>query len=174
MVFRRCGIATPVNVIFAADRLCCDLTSDCEQPMVVLCLLFSTSSHSAKTSAMQSKSIYDNPVGMSPSGQLVSRSAILILSGVLIGTTSNQAELSGTAFTGFCAGVIGMISFFTFDRGARRRQTRNLEETLKSVECKLASRLRRHVDAEKLPAPRRCMSNPVGESSYLPVTLAWK
>ncbi len=114
--------------------------------------------------------INGKPVGSPPARQVVSRSAILILCGVLIGSTVAQGPLTGVAFGGFCAGIIGMISFLALDLVAHRRENRLLMRRLVAADSNLTARLRRHVASRTPAAPRRCMLVARMESSYLPVT----
>jgi len=109
-------------------------------------------------------------VGAQTSREVVSRSAILILSGVLIGTTVSQGNLTGTSFCGFCAGIIGMISFLALDLVAHGRRKRIVRTRLAAADSTLATRLRRHVDSQSTRIPNR--RRPHADSSYLPVTPA--
>jgi hypothetical protein len=121
---------------------------------------------------MRHVTINGRPVApQQPARQVISRSAILILSGVLIGTTISQGPLTGTAFYGFCAGIIGMISFLALDLAAQKRQTRVVRKRLATANSKLTTRLHRHVTQPGKPIRRR-RPLPVGESSYLPVMVA--
>jgi hypothetical protein len=126
---------------------------------------------------MRYVTINGKPVASSPAREVVSRSAILILSGVLIGNTVAQGPLTGVAFGGFCAGIVGMISFLALDLAARRRQNRIVRRTLAAADSTLAKRLRRHVACQSPNSPRRRTSLVTMESSYLPVTVggpAWQ
>jgi hypothetical protein len=103
-------------------------------------------------------------------GVLVSRTAILILSGVLIGNGIGNGVMSGLHFYGFCAGLIGLISFFALDVLAHQRQLLKTRRRTESVTRVLDRRIRRHVarhqpteDGLLHPTRRR-------ESSFLPVT----
>ncbi len=122
---------------------------------------------------MRHATINGKPIGPQPSRQVVSRSAILILSGVLIGTSIAQGEMSGIAYSKFCAGMIGIISFLALDLLAQRRRTRVLRKTLAAVDSTLTMRLRRHVNSQPPSVPKCRKLTPIGESSYLPVTLGW-
>src|SRR6266478_4768710 len=104
-----------------------------------------------------------------PARQVISRSAILILSGVLIGTAVSQGNLAGVSLYGFCAGIIGMISFFALDLVAQKRQTRIIRKRLAVADSTLTTRLRRHVSPETAKPTQRRRPLPVGEASYLPV-----
>lgn len=121
---------------------------------------------------MKHLTINGRPIGPQPARQLVSRSAILILSGVLIGTTLNQPELTGTAFSGFCAGIVGMISFVALDLAAQRRQSQAVRKTLASADSMLIGRLHRHVSFEGPLAPRPRKPHAHPDASYLPVATA--
>jgi hypothetical protein len=119
---------------------------------------------------MRRVTINGKPVGAQPARQVISRSAILILSGILIGTTLSQGNLTGLSFSGFCAGVIGMISFYGLDVAARRREDRVVRRRLAVVDLTLATRLKRHVSSHAVP-PRR-MARSAADASYLPVAFA--
>jgi hypothetical protein len=120
---------------------------------------------------MRHVTINGRPIGLpQPARQVVSRSAILILSGILIGTTISQGHLTGTSFYGFCAGIIGMISFFALDLAAQKRQTRVIRKRLAAANSKLTTRLHRHVTQPVKPIRHR-RPLPIGESSYLPVMI---
>ena len=112
------------------------------------------------------------------SPQIISRSAILILSGVLIGNSIHQGPLDGISFYGFCTGITGLVSFIGLDLVAQRGRQRVVRKTLAAVDSTLAQRLRRHVECQtpKAPLRRRMLPSlvPSGESSYLPVTPAWR
>ncbi len=119
---------------------------------------------------MKHVTINGKPVGSRIDRQLISRSAILILSGVLIGSTVTQGQLTGIGFFGFCAGIIGMISFLALDLAARGRQKRIVRRTLAAADSTLTKRLRRHVGSQSPVSRRRRTPVATSESSYLPVT----
>ena len=123
-------------------------------------------------------SINGKPVAPQRSPQIISRSAILILSGVLIGTSIHRGPLDGISFYGFCAGITGLVSFIALDLVAQRGRQRVVRKTLAAVDSTLSQRLRRHVECQtpKAPLRRRMLPAlvPSGESSYLPVTPAWR
>jgi hypothetical protein len=119
---------------------------------------------------MRHVTINGRPVGpQQPTRQVISRSAILILSGILIGTTIAQGHMTGVSFYGFCAGIIGMISFFSLDVAAERRQSRVVRKRLAVANSTLTTRLRRHVTPRTPKPTQRRRPLPVGEASYLPV-----
>jgi hypothetical protein len=118
---------------------------------------------------MRNITINGRPVGPKSSGHVISRSAILILSGLLIGTAIAQGDLAGVAFYRFVAGIIGLIGFYALDLAAQSRQTRVVRKRLAAANSVLARRLRRHVPVHDVaPLCRKLRS--IGESSYLPVT----
>jgi hypothetical protein len=120
-------------------------------------------------------SINGKPVAPQRSPQIISRSAILILSGVLIGNALHQGPLDGLSFYGFCAGIMGIISFLGLDLVARRGRQRVVRKTLAAVDLMLSKRLRRQIECHGPTAPaRRRRWLPIAESSYLTVTSAWK
>ena len=117
---------------------------------------------------MRNSTINGGPVGQKSSGHVISRSAILILSGLLIGTAIAQGDLGGVAFYRLVAGIIGLIAFYALDLAAQRRQTRVVRKRLAAVDSVLTRRLRRHVLVNDVAAPCRKPWS-IGESSYLPV-----
>jgi|SRR5579863_3661250 len=120
-------------------------------------------------------SINGEPVAPQGAPQIISRTAILILSGVLIGNSLHQDPFDGLSFCGFCAGITGMISFFALDLVAQRGRQRVVRNTLATVELTLAKRLRRQIECHGPTAPARCRRMlPIAESSYLTVASAWK
>jgi hypothetical protein len=123
-------------------------------------------------------SINGKPVAPQRSTQVISRSAILILSGVLIGTSIHQGPFDGLSFYGLCTGITGMLSFMGLELVAQRGRQRVVRKTLAAVDSTLTKRLRRHVECQtpKAPLRRRMLPSliPSGESSYLPVTPAWR
>ena len=127
---------------------------------------------------MRHVSINGKPLAQQRSPQVISRSAILILSGVLIGNSLHQGALDGIAFYGFCAGIVGMLSFLGLDLAAQRGRQRIVRKTLAAADSTLTQRLRRHVECHTPKAPTRSRMLPLvlapGESSYLPVTPAWR
>lgn len=123
---------------------------------------------------MGPSSINGKPVAPQRSPQVISRSAILILSGVLIGNAIHQGPLDGLSFYGFCAGITGMISFLALDLAAQRGRQRIVRKTLAAVDSRLTKRLRMHVELQTPKVRPRRRFLPVAESSYLTVTSAWK
>jgi len=119
--------------------------------------------------AMRNTTINGRPVGQKNSGHVISRSAILILSGLLIGTAIAQGDLAGVAFYRFVAGIIGLIAFYALDLAAQRRQTRVVRKRLAAADSVLTRRLRRHVPVNEVAPPCRKLRS-IGETSYLPVT----
>lgn len=111
-------------------------------------------------------------IGKQSSREVISRSAILILSGILVGTALAQGEMNGPAMYRICAGVIGILAFFALDLAAQRRQNRVLRKTLAAVDSTLARRLNRQVAQQTPKGPERRRSINTADSSYLPVTLA--
>jgi hypothetical protein len=96
--------------------------------------------------------INGKPVSRAHQLQLVSRTAILILSAVLIGTTIGRASLSGIYMYAFSAGIIGMISFFALDIAAHRKSRQVARKTIEVWQERLAARIERHVPRQRLPA----------------------
>jgi hypothetical protein len=116
--------------------------------------------------------INGKPIGPQPDSQVISRSAILILSGILIGTTYGHGGMSGLGFYRFCAGIIGVISFLGLELIANGRRKRMLRKTLAVADSTLKSRLLRHVSSQSPEAPNSRRSPISAESSYLTVTMA--
>ncbi len=118
---------------------------------------------------MRHASINGKPVAPQRSPQIISRSAILILSGVLIGNSIHQGPLDGISFYGFCGGITGLISFIGLDLAAQRGRQRVVRKTLAAVDSTLTQRLQRHVECQTPQAPlrRRMLPSlvPSGESS---------
>jgi len=127
---------------------------------------------------MVQATINGKPVAPQRSPQIISRSAILILSGVLIGNAIHQGPLEGASYYGLCAGLTGLISFLGLELVAQRGSQRVVRRTLAAVDSTLTQRLRRHVECQTPKAPKRPRMLPSlvpsGESSYLPVTPAWR
>ena len=119
---------------------------------------------------MKYATINGKAVAPPPARQVISRSAILILSGVLIGTTLSQGHLTGVAFCGFCAGIIGMLAFYALDRAAQGRRERVVRRKLAVVDSTLTNRLQKHVAPEHRFVARR-RPHPTAEASYLPVAV---
>jgi len=123
---------------------------------------------------MGDASINGKPVGPRRSPQIISRSAILILSGALIGNSIHQGPLEGISFQAFCAGIVGFVSFLGLELVAQRGRQRVVRKTLAAADSMLTKRLRRHVESQTPMAPTRRRLLPIGESSYLTVTQAGK
>ena len=122
---------------------------------------------------MSYPSINGRPVAAPRPVQLVSRTAILILSGVLIGTGVGHGVPAGLYICTFCAGVIGLISFVGLEHLAERQRQSKTRRVLKATERLLASRIDRHVPRLRAPRVRRhYRSRATPESSYLTVTTA--
>jgi len=122
---------------------------------------------------MAQASINGKPVAPQRSPQVLSRSAILILSGVLIGSSIQQGPLDGVSFYSFCTGIVGMVSFVGLELVSQRGRQRSVRKTLAAADSTLTKRLRRQVECQ---SPRSCRVRPTalteGESSYLPATPA--
>jgi hypothetical protein len=123
---------------------------------------------------MAHASINGKPIAPQRSPQIISRSAILILSGVLIGNSIHQGPLDGISFSAFCAGIVGMVSFVGLELVAQRSGQRVVRKTLAAADSTLTKRLRRHVECQTPKAPTRRRFLPACESSYLTVTTAWR
>lgn len=120
---------------------------------------------------MKQLTINGKPIRPQTPPQVVSRTAILILSGVLIGTTLSQGGLAGASFYGFMAGILGLISFVGLDLAAHGQRKRLIHKTLAAADSNLVGRLRRHVESEMAPSARRSrIVRRSAVASYLPVT----
>ena len=120
---------------------------------------------------MGHSTINGRPIRPPSRRHVVSRSAILILSGILIGVTIGQGDMSGLAFVRFGAGIVGLISYMGLELVARSRRKSHFRRTLAAVDSTLQMRLSRHVAADGPDRPSRSNSNCPAESSYLPVTV---
>jgi len=120
---------------------------------------------------MGQATINGKPIRPASSRQVVSRSAILILSGVLIGATIGQGEMAGLAYFRFCAGIIGLISYMGLELVAHGQRNRVLRKKLAAADSKLRSRLSRHLTSPSPKAPKLVSAIPLAESSYLPVAV---
>jgi hypothetical protein len=122
---------------------------------------------------MKHASINGKPIRPQSPPQVVSRTAILILSGILIGTSITRESLSGASFVAFAAGIVGLISFVALEQVAHRGRRRLVKKTLAACNSTLTRRLERHVQSQTAPIhePRRRGSS--FDASYLPVTPAW-
>jgi hypothetical protein len=121
---------------------------------------------------MAPSSINGKPIRPTSPRQVISRSAILILSGILIGTTIGQGSLTGLAFYRFCAGIVGLISYLGLEMVAHGQRKRVLKKRLAAADSNLKSRLSRHLVAHEPKAPVRMSAICIEESSYLPVMVA--
>jgi hypothetical protein len=132
----------------------------------------------ARIGDMGHASINGKSVAPQRSTQVISRSAILILSGVLIGTSIHQGPFDGLSFYGLSAGITGMLSYLGLELVAQRGRQRVVRKTLAAIDSTLTQRLRRHVECQTPKAHTRGRLLPLvlapGESSYLPVTPAWR
>lgn len=119
---------------------------------------------------MQQFSINGQPIRPQTQPQVISRTAILILSGVLIGATLSQGNLAGVSFYAFIAGILGLISFVGLDLVAQKQRKHVVRQALLAADSNLTGRLRRHIGSQIAPAPRRSQIARRVEASYLPVT----
>jgi|SRR6516165_9970038 hypothetical protein len=115
-----------------------------------------------------SNTINGRPVAPPGPQNVISRSAILILSGILLGTALAQGDLGGISFYRFVAGVVGLIAFYALDVVAQGQRSRIVRSKLAAADSFLEGRLRRHVPASDA-APSSRTRRTIGESSYLPV-----
>ena len=121
---------------------------------------------------MAHATINGRPIRPPSSRHVVSRSAILILSGILIGVTIGHGDLSGLASFRFYAGIVGLISYMGLELVARSSQKNQLRRTLAATDSTLRSRLTRHVTSDEPKGSGRPNSNNLADSSYLPVTVS--
>jgi|GEM_PF-2470853 len=80
---------------------------------------------------------------LSDDRNVISRSTILILSGVLL-TASALSEFDPAEFCVFSSGAIGLIAFLTFEMIAEREANR---PALQTAQFSVEQRLSRHVPA---------------------------
>jgi hypothetical protein len=122
---------------------------------------------------MRPITINGKPVAPQRPQHVISRSAILILSGLLIGRSINQGDLTGIAFSGMCAGIVGLLAFYVLDLAASRHCHRVARRTLADVDSVLSQRLKRHVELQSPnsgpPRPARRRLPSYAEASYLTV-----
>jgi hypothetical protein len=119
---------------------------------------------------MSNTTINGRPIGRQAPRNVISRSAILILSGILIGTAIAQGDLAGVAFYRFVAGIVGLIAFYALDLVAQGQQARVIRQRLAATDSFLAGRLRRHLPANDV-APSGRIKRSIAEASYLPVAV---
>jgi len=126
---------------------------------------------------MRQITINGKPISPQRPQQVISRSAILILSGILIGRSLSQGDLTGIGFSQLCAGIVGLLAFYALDLAANRRSHRVATRTLADVDSILARRLKKHVELQKPgdspPKPSRRRLSLYTEASYLPVAQSW-
>jgi hypothetical protein len=116
--------------------------------------------------------INGRPVAPGSGPRLVSRTAILILSCVLIGTALGQGMLNGISICGFGAGVAGVIAFVALDARATRRRNQAMRNNLRQARECLAMRIERHVprtDWNRIEHERR--RHRTRDASWLTVTV---
>jgi len=121
---------------------------------------------------MANSTINGKAIGPKPASQVISRSAILILSGILIGTAFGQGGVQGLGIYRFCAGMVGVISYLGLELIANGRRKRIVKKKLAVAASTLKSRLLRHVSSESQATPKLRRSPISAESSYLPVMVA--
>lgn len=98
---------------------------------------------------------------------LVSRSTILILSGVLIGLGFGNGFTPSFQYLGPGAGWVGLISYVGLEMLARHRRERAAQRKMERTATTLASRIYRHIPRVTLqPA-----GPPLGESPRQDVSL---
>ena len=76
---------------------------------------------------------------------LLSRSTILILSGILIGMGIGNGWTASIHKLGFSAGMVGLVSYLGLDTVSRRRREKEEERALHQASCKLDTRIFRHI-----------------------------
>lgn len=94
------------------------------------------------------KNVTINGKPVSPTGPpLISRTAILILSSVLVGTAIGHGSLDGIYFYCFNAGITGLISFLGLDYLAEHRLRQTVRREMESANVTISARIERHVFA---------------------------
>jgi len=123
---------------------------------------------------MRQITINGKPIVPQRPQHVISRSAILILSGILIGRSISRGDLTGITFSGLCAGIVGLLAFYVLDLAANRHCHRVASRTLADVDSLLSHRLKRHVEMQlpgaSPPKPVRRHLPSYAEASYLTVT----
>ena len=87
-----------------------------------------------------------------PPTLLLSRSSILILSGVLVGMGVAQGVALDTQFYTFVAAIVGLLAFLALDSHARQKERRAARRAHKQAACVMEDRLCRHIPATKQSA----------------------
>lgn len=75
----------------------------------------------------------------------LSRSTILILSGVLIGMGVSYGVTPDTQLYGFVAGIIGLFAFLGLDSHTRHQEQRAVQRAIDQATCVIENRLCRHI-----------------------------
>lgn len=84
---------------------------------------------------------------------LVSRSTILLLSGILMGMVLRDGVLPWTHFHGFYFGLTGLVAYFGLEVVARRRAEREVREAHERMVNILNSRIDKHVSRSNSEHP---------------------
>lgn len=95
---------------------------------------------------------------------LLSRSTILILSGVLIGMGLSYGVTPDTQLYGFIAGIIGLFAFLGLDSHTRHQEQRAMQRAIDQATCIIEHRLGRHIPTIG-KSSAECAE---GESAYQP------
>ena len=121
---------------------------------------------------MKDVTLNGKPVLPRSESPLISRSAILILSSVLIGTALGNGTFAGIYFYCFSAGTIGLISFLGLDYLAEHRARQTVSLGLERAHETISARIERHVfaiDRQPLEGPKPKLRR---ESSWLTVNVS--
>src|SRR5262245_57009878 len=101
---------------------------------------------------MKHASINGKPIRPQSPPQVISRTAILILSGILIGTSISRESVDGASFVACAAGTVGLIAFVALEQVAHRGRRRLVKKTLAACNSTLTRRLERHLQSQTAPA----------------------
>ena len=103
-----------------------------------------------------------------PPREVISRSTIFILSGILIGTGLGKEIWNAAAFMNVLTGMTGLIAFYALDQLATQRSRRAARTRLQRIQRKLAGRIERHVKRYEAPL-RTYAPRPNSTAQYLAV-----
>lgn len=84
---------------------------------------------------------------------LLSRSTILILSGILIGWGMGYSATPDAQRYGFMTGIIGLIAFVGLDSHARRQEQKATQRAIERAASVLEDRLGRHIPSPPVNVP---------------------
>lgn len=113
------------------------------------------------------------PIRVLTERALVSRTSILILSGVLIGMAAGRLTHTTAELPAFVAGVMGLLSYLVIESLVKRRQDKAQKVRELSLQA-LETRLNRHLSHAHDPYRQRPhMHRANMAQQYLPVVTSW-